>query len=311
MNSLLDEILEIPKRANDCYRMNKHIRLPLKVPYLGMGSSYFAPLTLFYAGIDIHPQIASEYYYYLSKKILPLGVLISQSGESSETVWNKEKFDSFISITNDPESNLATSNAAKNTILLFAGKEKFSSTKTYVNTLITLYCGFGLDVKLAIDSITSNFFTYQAIAKSQARDISNHIHSHKAKGLYVIGSGPNIATAYEAALTLSETTKLSWVGMPAAQYDHGPKETADDTVVVILNANGKDKKRLESVKKVLQKKSNALVIEFSESVLEERVSPLSLIIQANFFMNYLADELHTGTTFILGDKITRVDNSIK
>ncbi len=311
MKGLLEEILEIPNRANDCLQKNKNIQLPLKVPYIGMGSSYFAPFTLFYCGININPQIASEYYYYLSTKVLPLGVCISQSGESSETVWNLEKFLEITSITNNPQSTLATSDKTKNTILMFAGEEKFSSTKTYVNTLITLYCGFGFDISLVINRISKKFLVYQTIAKRYAHNISNYLNTHKIKGLYVIGSGPNIGTAYEAALTLSETTKLSWIGMPVAQYDHGPKETADDTVVVILNGSGKDRKRIESVTKVLKEKSSAFVVEFSEPVLEEMLSPIPLIIQTNFLMNYLADELKVGATFALGGKVTRVDNSMK
>jgi glucosamine--fructose-6-phosphate aminotransferase (isomerizing) len=276
-----------------------------------MGSSYFAPLTLFYSGITINPQIASEYYYYLSKDILPLGVLISQSGESSETVWNLEKFYEVTSITNNPQSTLATAKKTKNAVMMYAGEEKFSSTKTYVNTLLTLYCGFGIDTGGAIQIIMKNFSIYQNIAKQHAFDISKYINTHKIKGLYVLGSGPNIGTAYEAALTLSETTKLSWIGMPVAQYDHGPKETADDTIIIVLNGNGKDKKRIELVKKVVKGKTNALIVEFSESILDELMSPLSLIIQANFLMNYLADEMKVGTTFEFGGKITRVDTTIK
>lgn len=311
MKGLLEEILEIPQRAHDFYQKNKNIKLPLKVPYIGMGSSYFAPLTLFYCGIDIHPQIASEYYYYLSKNTLPLGVLISQSGESSETVWNLENFLEVTSITNNPQSTLATAKKTKNAVLIYAGEEKFSSTKTYINTLLTLYSGFGIDASEAIRTASKKFSSYQTNAKQQARDVSKYIHTHHVKGLYVLGSGPNIGTAYEAALTLSETTKLSWIGMSVAQYDHGPKETADDTVVIVLNGNGKDKKRIELVKRVAKEKTNALVVEFSEPALEELMSPLPLIIQANFLMNYLADELKVGTTFEFGGKVTRVDNSIK
>lgn len=39
--------------------------------------------------------------------------------------------------------------------------------------------------------------------------------------MYIIGSGPNIATALQAALILSESTKLNFTGIPIAQYDPG------------------------------------------------------------------------------------------
>ena len=56
MEGLLEEILEIPERAKECYERNKHAALPRRVPYLGMGSSYFAPLALYYAGARLDPE---------------------------------------------------------------------------------------------------------------------------------------------------------------------------------------------------------------------------------------------------------------
>jgi len=88
MSKLLDEILEVPGRAEACYQENKGIQLPTGVPYLGMGASYNAALTLQDCNKDIKSFAASEYYDYLSDKVLPLGVLISQSGQSSEVIWN-------------------------------------------------------------------------------------------------------------------------------------------------------------------------------------------------------------------------------
>jgi glutamine---fructose-6-phosphate transaminase (isomerizing) len=87
MNPILSEIREMPARALGVLN-SPIIKLPLQVPYLGMGSSYFAPLAFKFMGIDIQPEIASEYYHYLSlgqKK--PLGVILSQSGKSSPMVY--------------------------------------------------------------------------------------------------------------------------------------------------------------------------------------------------------------------------------
>ncbi len=57
--------------------------------------------------------------------------------------------------------------------------------------------------------------------------------------MYIVGSGPNIATAYEASLILSESTKLCFTGLPMTQYDHGSKETAANSIVIQILANGK------------------------------------------------------------------------
>lgn len=311
MKGLLEEIIEIPEKAHICYQKNQKIKLPLAIPYLGMGSSYYAPLTLFYCGKDINPQIASEYYYYLSKDVLPLGVLISQSGETSETIWNLERFKKVVIITNNPDSSLGKSRETKRILQLYAGLERFPSTKTFINTLIILYLGLGINPLRGIRALKENLNNFKKQAQQQAMKIYKYITSIPIKGLYIIGSGSNVGTAYEGALTLSETTKLSWVGMPASQYDHGPKETAQNSVIIILNSSGKGKKRIELIKRRIKTKSNALIIELVETTLSEKLSPLTFSIQLNFIMNYLADYMNIKDIFQLGEKITAVPITIK
>jgi len=311
MERLLKEILEIPERAEICYAKNEAKKLPLQVPYLGMGSSYFAPLTLFYCGKDINPQMASEYYYYLSKGIKPLGVLISQSGESSETVWNLVRFEKVVSITNYANSSLGKSEKSQEVFQMHAGEEGFSSNKTYINTLTILYLGLGIDPRQGIDVLKSNFDNWKGETQSKAKEIFDYIRSTPVNAFYILGSGPNFATAQQGALVLSETTRLSWIGMSAAQYDHGPKETAENSVIVILNSNGQDAKRIEAIKQILQAKSNALVVELMEAELPERVSPLTLIVQLNFIMNYLGDYLGIEEGGWIGEKVTRVSDEAK
>ncbi len=290
---------------------NRGLGLPTGVPYLGMGSSYFAPLTLLYCGANINPQIASEYYYYLGDATKARGVLISYSGESSETVWNLEKFEAVVAITNDPHSALAKSPKTKQVVQLHAGVEQASSNNSYVNTLIALYLGLGIDPSQAVEALQSRFAQFDASSKTLAQQISQYSNDRAVKGRYVIGSGPNLGTAYQAALTLSETTKLAWTAMSVAQYDHGPKETADDTVVIVLNSSGKDAKRIAALKNTLSSKSSALVVELSEKQLSEQLSPITLITQANLLMDHLANVMHVGNTFTLGGKVTTVPDGTK
>jgi len=176
-----------------------------------MGSSYYAALTLLYCDKPLQPYIASEYYYYL-KTNQPAGVLISQSGESSETVWNLDNFEKVISITNDPGSSLGIAANVQQVVQIHSGDEAFSSTKSYINTLIALYIGLGIDPTPAVEVLNQGFGQLESLAKADADKIANFTGSRATKGLYVIGSGPNHGTALEGALTLSETTKLTWVG---------------------------------------------------------------------------------------------------
>lgn len=308
MTKLFEEILEIPEKAKLCYEKNKTTKkLPKDVYYLGMGSSYFAPLTLYFSGAPIKTEIAAEYYSFKKGKE-PLGILISQSGESSETIWNAEKFDEFIAVTNNSDSSLAK--AAREVYEIFSGKENFSSTKSYINTLIILYLGLGFEPFLAIEELNKNFKNYQESAQDNAQKIFNYIQKNK-NGLYILGSGPNIATAYESALTLTETTKIAWTGMSLAQFDHGPKEASADSVIIILNASEKDKQRSDLLKHTLNDLSNCLIIELDEENIEQIFSPITLITRLNLIMADLAKLLKIEETFQIGDKITTIPQQLK
>ncbi len=304
MQGLIDEIRQIPGAALACYEQNKNLRLPLDVPYIGMGSSYFAALTYFYAGIQIYPFIASEYYRYLSPFVKPEAVLISQSGESSEILWNIEKFEKVIAVTNNLQSSLAKTHKTLKIVELHAGEEHYSSTKTYVNTLICLSLGFGIDPLPAIQFIRDNSNAIEQKAEEKAHRIFEHLGKHDSKGFYVLGSGPNIGTAHEAALTFTETTKLPWNAMPIAQYDHGTKEAGAKSIIIALDGYG-NAKRIDEIAHSLES-SDALFICLGEPEVSEVSSPISYIFELNLMMNHLADCLKIKHIFQFGGKITRV-----
>ena len=106
-----------------------------------------------------------------------MGVLISQSGESSETLWCRELFHKVIAITNEAESSLARSPNVKELILLNAGKEDYSSTKTYINTLVVLYNGFKVDIRNALENIDANLEIYREWGEKTAIELGEYIGS--------------------------------------------------------------------------------------------------------------------------------------
>ena len=304
--SMYDEIKEIPEAARRCYEANRHLSLPQDVPYLGMGSSYFAPLALYYLGVPVRPFIASEYYYYLSGgKKEKRGVLISQSGESSETVWCSNLFDTYTAIVNDPASTLARKEIVEETVLLRAGKEEYSATKSYLNTLIALYLGHGLDVLPAVNVLQEEMNKFEQQALSMAEAMYSFTENKTYKAAYILGNGPNIATAYEAALILSETTKLPFIGMPLAQFDHGPKETANESIVIAIVTKEKLRKRTEALLKTVGN-AGALTLAVEEQGLPEHLSPITTIVPLNFLAFFLAQKRGISSTFEVGNKVTRV-----
>lgn len=292
--------------ASEFLKFSPHFTLPLGVPYIGMGSSYFAPLAFKYMGIDILPELASEYYNYQCKyRKSDRAVILSQSGESSESLWCAELFRSFVAITSNGRSSLGNHPVAESTILLHAGEEKYSSSKTYINTLLALFQGFGFNTERAVGLLNEKIGEYRKTGEKLADEIYQKITSERIHGIYVTGSGPNIATAYDASLILSESTRLCFTGLPMAQYDHGPKETSAGSIVIQIVASGKSYNRSMQLSDKIAK-AGACVILIEEPDAEEHLSVIHNIVPFNYLAAYLADRLGITETFAIGGKVTKV-----
>ncbi len=304
---MIHEIKQIPEKAEKIYYSTRNIALPLYVPYLGMGSSFFATLALYYQGIPIQPFTASEYYQYLSgKKVKDIAVLISQSGRSSEVLWCRELFRKFYVITNELKSPLCVTTKLERVFPLLAGKEEYSSTKTYMNTLITLYNGLKIDPYGAVNILQDKMDIYEKWGMETAEQIYDMIVKDRYKGAYIIGNGPNIATASQAGLILSESTKYPFIGMSAPEYDHGHKETAKDSVVIVIKTEGSVTKRTNKLFEIVEN-AGAKVFYVEEKDVEERLSPITAIIPINFMAYYLARLLKISKPFAVGNKVTEVE----
>jgi glucosamine--fructose-6-phosphate aminotransferase (isomerizing) len=258
-------------------------------------------------GIDIQPEIASEYYHYLSsEKKRPVGVILSQSGKSSEALWCTSLFEKYIAISNYPENDLSHRENVMKAIPMMAGEEHFSSSKTYINTLLVLFRGLGFDPRAAVELLINNMDAYEAQGEKLADEVFELLQSKKIHGIYITGSGPNIATAMEAALIMSESTKLNFHGLAMAQYDHGPKETAENSIVIQILAKGKAYDRALKLSEKM-KDSGAAVFSVEEPEAEEHFSILHNIIPFNFMAYYLSQKMGIVDTFSVGGKITEVE----
>ncbi|MBA4053669.1 MAG: hypothetical protein C0490_03055 [Marivirga sp.] len=307
MNKSLQEILEIPERGKDFWVNSPSYTLPLKVPYLGMGSSYFAPLAFKYMGLEIYPEMASEYFNYLKGiKKKENAVILSQSGKSTEALWCLELFEQYTAITNTPHSPLAKGKHATKVISIMAGEELYSSSKTYTNTLLCLFKGFGMDASGLLQQISDNMDSYQHVGEGLAQEVFDLFQSRPIHGVYITGSGPNISTALEAALILSESTKRNFQGLPMAQYDHGPKETAKDSIVIQIVARGACYERTIKLSDKIRK-SGAHVFHVEEPDVPEHFSVLTNIIPFNFMACHLANRLNINEIFSVGGKVTEIE----
>ena len=297
------EIYEIPYRARLCFEKNKGLILPEKVPYIGMGSSYFAAEVIKYLGFPVYPEMASEYCNeYRREKNFDSAVIISQSGESIETISCAKKFQSFTCIVNSEDSKLGKLANARKVCYLNAGTELHSSSKTYLNTLVVLYLGHGLDPSSALESIHNRFNYFKELGENIGAFILKKIRRNRLVGLYIIGDGPNIGTVHQAAQVLTETTKLPFIGLPASQYNHGLKEAASNSVVVVLNPWGKRYEKNSILIKTIEK-AGACVYEINEDELSEELSPYSMILPFYFTALYLTEKMKINDDYIVGDKV--------
>jgi glucosamine--fructose-6-phosphate aminotransferase (isomerizing) len=299
-----NELFDIPSRARICYEKNKGLILPEKVPYLGMGSSFFAAVVLRYLGVRIFPEIAGEYFSYIKNiRQFESAVLISQSGRTTDVLNCASCFNEYIAIVNDEESPLAKRGNAKIVVPIFAGPEWFSSTKTFVNTLITLYLGHGFDVKNVLETIEQRYPEFEAMGHSMGEALFRNVKRQKAMCI-ILGSGPNIGIAYHAALMLNESVKYPFIGMPISQYEHGFKESAPETFIIVINpSKGMMHERTSGMIDVLRK-ANAHVIELNDSETEEKFTPFTSVLPFYFMADYLSSKLGVVAPFVVGSKIT-------
>ncbi len=304
---MFEEIMEIPEKAEKVYYSTQNISLPQDVPYIGMGSSYFATKALQYLGIPLQSYMASEYLTYFSQKtVLPMGVLISQSGKSSEVIKCKELFQKYIAITNELKSPLCVSTKLDRVFPLLAGKESYSSTKTYINTLITLYNGHGIDPLPAIKVIREKMADYEKWGSETASQIYELIFKGQYKGAFIIGNGPDMATVHHSSLIMSESTTYPFTGMSVAQYDHGPKETAKNSVIIVLKTTGPSYRRTNILFDQVEK-AGAHVFYYEEKDVDEKLAPITSSIPLMFMAYHLAKLLKIRKAFSIGKKVTTTE----
>jgi len=172
--------------------------------------------------------------------------------------------------------------------------------------LLALFKGFGMDATPALNLLVTKMEAYAKEGEQMAKEVFNLLQSGKIHGVYITGNGPNIATALEAALILSESTKRNFHGLSMAQYDHGPKETASGSIVIQIVAQGASYNRALKLSETLRQ-AGAHVIHVEESGVQENFSILNNIVPFNFMAFYLAQMLNVGDTFTVGGKVTEVE----
>lgn len=295
---LLEEIYEQPdallSTLRGCLRDLRFLRdresIPKYIVFTGMGSSYFASLyaeCLFSSFPIFHVDslLASQQLYYpkpIGKESLVIA--ISQSGESVETVnvaaKLKEKGVEIWCITNCNESTLAKISDVS--MLLYAGEEKCSTTKTFLSTIALIYmlwANIGVkegylpksyvnnaekNIREVSEFIRNNLDFWNMLARSLALKVIN------SRSVIILGRGYNLCTALEGALLFKEVSKIHAEAMDGGQYRHGPIELTSPELLVITLATGVTKHLMIKLAKETKKfGGNAMLISASKEFIEE------------------------------------------
>jgi len=220
----------------------------------GSGTSYHAGLACQYAFFNLGMPVtslipASEFPSWIPLLVdrKALLIAVSQSGESSDilTAANTalRRGIDILALTNMEDSALVK--MAHYTLLTRAGQElAVTATKSYVAQLAALFL---ISLELAerrktsddLTSLRRKLFEASRLIK-EVIESSNDMMLHLAEKygdrnfFFTLGSGPNYATALEAALKLKEACNVFAEGFAAREFLHGPIQLINDRTPAIL-----------------------------------------------------------------------------
>ncbi|MBY9007469.1 MAG: SIS domain-containing protein [Candidatus Lokiarchaeota archaeon] len=270
-----NEIYEIPQTLNNIIKNKQEIikiaqeivsRRIKHIYIIGAGSSYHAGFAMSYmfnriTKIPTFCEFSMEFQYKIQPILKKDDCIIgmSQSGETQDTIESiiiaKDKKDCLtIGITNNNISVLAKS--SDYSLSLYCREEKsILATKTYINQLAVLSI---LALEIAKERKTIELVEYNKmfseldkipeLIRESIPSLHNIIklYSHYfkfAEFCFILGSGPDYATAMEASLKLKEGARIFGQAYSTAEFPHGPITLADSRTWILALIPHEDDKR--------------------------------------------------------------------
>jgi len=221
----------------------------------GSGTSYHAGLAGQYALSTLTRRItslipASELPFWIPSVITRKSLLItiSQSGESSDVLAAvkaalNRKID-VLAITNSPGSSLMK--ISHYTLLTRAGEElAITATKSYIAQLTAIFL---LSLKLAsteefvaedLAQLRQKLFMAPDLTAKTINSINDQVRQLASmygnkNFFFLLGSGPNYATALEGALKLKEACNIFAEGFASREFLHGPIQLVDERTPILF-----------------------------------------------------------------------------
>ena len=253
------------------------------IKIVACGTSYHAGLVGKYileelAKIPTTVQISSEYRYSPASRENPLVVLITQSGETLDTLGAareaKKRGNKTVGIANVVGS--AISREVDHIVYTRAGPEiGVAATKTFVTQLVALYL-LAMELGVQNKSLTaqarrSMIGTLRNLPRAvqdvlnQAENIETLAKKYaSARDMFFIGRSINYPIALEGALKTKEISYIHGEGFPAGELKHGPLAliSKDSPVISIAIKDHTYEKMLGNISEVSARGSPVIAIGF-------------------------------------------------
>ncbi|MFQ5838808.1 MAG: glutamine--fructose-6-phosphate transaminase (isomerizing), partial [Thermoplasmata archaeon] len=288
---MLKEIFEQPEvlhatllgRLSDLEARNLLYDGPMHVKLVACGTSFHAALAGKYileemAEIPTSAELASEYRYARASDEKPLVVLVSQSGETADTIGAareaRRRGCRTLAITNYMGCSL--SREVDDVLYTRAGLEiGVAATKTFTAQLVALYIlalRLGISTKnLTMDEArkwTDGLRTLPRAVQSvldSAPDIENLARDYsQSRDMFFIGRNINYPMALEGALKMKEISYIHAEGYPAGELKHGPLAllTQDTPVVAIVPRDHTYEKMVGNIGEVSARGSPVIAVAY-------------------------------------------------
>jgi glucosamine--fructose-6-phosphate aminotransferase (isomerizing) len=293
------------------------------VKIVACGTSYHAGLVGKYvieelARVPTTVQISSEYRYSPVSRENPLVVLITQSGETADTLGAareaRKRGNKTVGIANVVGS--AITREVDHVIYTRAGPEiGVAATKTFVTQLVALYLlamelgvqnrSLTAQARRSMTGVLRNLPRYVQDVLNKAGELESLSEKYaRARDMFFIGRGINYPIALEGALKTKEISYIHGEGFPAGELKHGPLAllSKDSPVVAIAVRDPTFERMLGNISEVSARGSPVIAIGFegdpdlpkyADDVVSVRqlppiFSPVPVIVALQLWAYYLA-----------------------
>ena len=222
--------------------------------------------------IPVRVEIASEFNYYSQTLARTVAIVITQSGETADTLKAMKKLKAVgclvLAVINVVGSS--ASRIADHTLYTRAGPEiSVAATKSFIAQLMVLYwlviSYSEVDARRLADLITELRQLPEKV--QQVLDNEDKIKEYasylsKYENVFFIGRGINFPVALEGALKLKEISYIHAEGYAAGELKHGPFALLGEgtPIIAVVARDSTYEAMLSSIKEVKARGSTVIVL---------------------------------------------------